>query len=207
VARQQPPASAHRGRRLLGELVGLAHGLARTPTLALDWRTFPRGDGPVLVLPGFATTDASTVVIRGVLERLGYATHGRGLGRNHGNHTTLLPRVVERIARLSSDYGEPLLLVGWSLGGMFAREATRLAPDHVSGIVTLGTPLIGGGEEPLPVPITAIYSKRDGVVPWQYCIASDTQVEHVEVDATHFELGVSPEVLRIVAAALARYRS
>jgi pimeloyl-ACP methyl ester carboxylesterase len=197
----------NRGRRLFGELVGFAHGLARTPTLALDMRTLPRGDGPVLVLPGFATTDTSTIVIRGVLERLGYATYGWGLGRNHGNHTTLLPRVVERITRLATEHDEPLLLVGWSLGGMFAREATRLAPDHVRGIVTLGTPLVGGGEAPLPVPITAIYSKRDAVVPWQTCIDSDIRVEHVEVDATHFELGVSPEVLRIVAATLARYRA
>ena len=96
----------HRGRRLLGELAGFASGLARTPTLALDWRTLPRGDGPVLVLPGFATTDASTVVIRGVLERLGYATYGWGLGRNHGNHVKLLPRVVERITRLASEHDE-----------------------------------------------------------------------------------------------------
>jgi pimeloyl-ACP methyl ester carboxylesterase len=196
-----------RGRRLFGELVGFAHGLARTPSLALDWGTLPRGDGPVLVLPGFATTDTSTVVIRGVLERLGYATYGWGLGRNHGNHSKLLPRVVERITRLASDHDEPLLLVGWSLGGMFAREATRLVPDRVRGIVTLGTPLVGGGEAPLPVPITAIYSKRDAIVPWQTCIDSDAKVEHVEVDATHLQLGVSPEVLRIVAATLARYRS
>jgi pimeloyl-ACP methyl ester carboxylesterase len=200
-------APTSRGRRLFGELVGLAHGLARTPTLALDWRTLPRGGGPVLVLPGFATTDTSTIVIRSVLERLGYATYGWGLGRNHGNHTTLLPRVVERIARLASDHDEPLLLIGWSLGGMFAREAARLAPERVRGIVTLGTPLVGGGEGPLPVPITAIYSKRDAVVPWHYCIDPDTRVEHVEVDATHFELGVSPEVLRIVASVLARYRA
>lgn len=199
-------APTHRGRRLLGELVGFAHGLARTPTLALDWRTLPRGDGPVLVLPGFATTDTSTVVIRSVLERLGYATYGWGLGRNHGNHTKLLPRVIERITRLASDHQEPLSLVGWSLGGMFAREATRLAPEHVRGIVTMGTPLVGGGDGPIPVPITAIYSKRDAVVPWHDCIDPDTRVEHVEVDATHFELGVSPEVLRIVAATLARYR-
>ena len=160
----------------------------------------------MLVLPGFATTDASTVVIRGVLERLGYATYGWGLGRNHGNHTTLLPRVVERITRLAAEHDEALLLIGWSLGGMFAREATRLVPDRVRGIVTLGTPLLGGGGS-LAVPITAIYSKRDAIVPWQHCIDPDSRVEHIEVDATHFELGVSPEVLRIVAAALARYRS
>jgi pimeloyl-ACP methyl ester carboxylesterase len=196
-----------RGRRLFGELVGFAHGLARTPTLALDWHTLARGDGPVLVLPGYATTDTSTVVIRGVLERLGYATYGWGLGRNHGNHTKLLPRVVERITQLAAEHDEPLLLVGWSLGGMFAREATRLVPERVRGIVTLGTPLLGGRQEPLPVPITAIYTKRDAVVPWQSCIDPDAQVEHVEVDATHFELGVSPEVLRIVAATLARYRA
>lgn len=161
----------------------------------------------MLVLPGFATTDTSTVVIRRVLEGLGYATYGWALGRNHGNHTTLLPRVVERITRLARDHDEPLLLVGWSLGGMFAREATRLVPEHVRGIVTLGTPLLGGGEGRISAPITAIYSKRDAVVPWQHCIDPDTAVEHVEVDATHLELGVSPEVLRIVASALARYRA
>ncbi|PRP97876.1 Alpha/beta hydrolase family protein [Enhygromyxa salina] len=191
---------------MIAELSGYARGLARAPSLALDWRALPRGHAPVLVIPGFAAADASTLVIRGVLGRLGHPTHGWGLGRNHGNHAKLLPPLIERVAELAEAHAQPITLIGWSLGGMFAREATRAEPRHVAAIATLGTPVVGGGAGALGVPITAIYSKRDAVVPWQQCIDPNpaNEVEYIEVDATHLELGVAPQVLKILASIVAR---
>lgn len=196
-------------RALLSELAGVGRGLAGMPALALDWRTLPRGDGAtVMTLPGFMAADRSTAVLRQALTRLGYRAHGWALGRNHGNASRLLPRVVERLEQLVERDGQPAVLIGWSLGGMFAREACRAAPSCVSQIVTLGTPVVTGPAvaHRLPVPITAIYSKRDGVVPWQACIDpnQDNEIEYVEVDVTHLEFGCSPTVVRIIAEVLAR---
>ena len=193
--------------RMVGELVGYARGLARMPSLVLDWNTLPRGDAPVMVLPGFAADDPSTAVIRGVLGRLGHVTQGWGLGRNNGDHVQLLPRLLDRIATFAEEQGRPIVLIGWSLGGMFAREATRAQPRHVRAIVTLGTPVVGGGAGALSLPITAIYSKRDAIVDWRHCIDPNpaNRVEYIEVEATHLELGVAPEVMKILASLLARH--
>jgi pimeloyl-ACP methyl ester carboxylesterase len=158
-----------------------------------------------LVLPGFAAADPSTLAIRKTLGGLGYSAHGWGLGRNHGDHRVLLPGVIGRVQELADAHSVPVALVGWSLGGMFAREAARRVPEQVRSIVTLGTPVSGGGRGRIDVPITAIFSKRDAVVGWRHCMDPNpgNRVQYVEVDATHFELGVSPEVLARVAHALA----
>jgi pimeloyl-ACP methyl ester carboxylesterase len=153
------------------------------------------------------------------------------MGRNHGNVPELIPRVTERTVRLAESAGQAVRLVGWSLGGYLAREAAREQPDSVAQVVTLGSPIIGGpkytavaeyyrrrGEDldaieaevaereqtPIQVPVTAIYSRSDGIVAWQACIdRSNPQVEHVEVETTHVGLGLSPEVYRIIARRLA----
>jgi pimeloyl-ACP methyl ester carboxylesterase len=124
------------------------------------------------------------------------------------------------------------VVVGWSLGGFIAREYAREHPGHVRKVITLGTPVIGGprytatarryraqGHDldeleravrsryatPLTVPVTAVYSKRDGVVAWQACIDRwSPHVSHVEVDETHVGLVLSPRVLAIVAEAVAK---
>ncbi len=128
--------------------------------------------------------------------------------------------------------GRPISLVGWSLGGYLAREIARDLPSRVERVVSFGSPVIGGPkyttagrvyerrgidvdqiertvEErkrvPLRVPVTAIYSRRDGVVAWQACIDNENNdlIEHIEVEATHLGLGFNPEVFRIVARRLA----
>lgn len=215
------------------ELLGVARGVASLPSLARGWSRIPRGAGqPVLVLPGFLTGDPATLVLRRFLSAIGYRAYGWGLGRNHGRMRELLPGAHARVAELERRHGEALRLVGWSLGGVVARECAREQPSCVAKIVTMGTPVVGGPKytaaagryerraldldelerkvaarnaEPLPVPVTAIYTKRDTIVAWQACIDPnpDNEVEHVEVDLAHSELGLSPVVLRLVASHLA----
>jgi pimeloyl-ACP methyl ester carboxylesterase len=185
----------------------------------------------VLVLPGFGASDASTTVLRATLRGLGHETSGWGLGRNEGDVAALLPRVIERAEQCVALAGLPLALVGWSLGGVLAREVARERPEFVERVITLGSPVVGGPKYtaagrtyarrgadldaieraaaerervPIRVPITAVYSKRDGVVAWRACIdRSNPDVEHVEVSCTHIGLGIHAEVLAIVARRLA----
>ncbi|MEM7409584.1 MAG: hypothetical protein AAF430_05015 [Myxococcota bacterium] len=192
----------------------------------------PRGDGgTVLVLPGYGAGDASTLTLRGYLRWLGHRPVGWELGTNRGDVPALLPEVVERLRACHRDAGEPISLVGWSLGGYLAREAARDEPELVRQVITLGSPVVGGPkyttvgalyarqgvdldeveaevdaryDTPLQRPVTAIYSKRDGVVAWQACIDERSpRVEHVEVNATHVGLGFSADVFSVVAERLA----
>ena len=214
-------------RNLLREGFGLLEPIRlmiRFPRLA----DMPRGDGrPLLVLPGFGAGDRSTWMLRRYLEWLGYAVEPWGIGRNHGRVGQLLPLVVDRLESISDRHGGPVGLVGWSLGGYLAREAARERPARVSHVVTLGSPVVGGPKYtlasrhyvkhgydldeieatvaardavPLEIPVTAIFSRRDGVVSWQACIdLVNRSTEHVEVDSTHVGLGFSPEVFAVVA--------
>lgn len=187
-----------------------------------------------MVMPGFGGGDASTLVIRGLLAALGYSVSGWGLGLNRGNVEATLPKVNARVAALAKRTGRPVHLVGWSLGGVFAREVARDAPDIVASVVTMGTPVVGGpkytrvgalycvlganldeleariderNRQPIRVPVTAIYSRADGIVNWRACIDPyDNNIEHVEVRANHLSLGFDPQVLRIVAERLGEER-
>jgi pimeloyl-ACP methyl ester carboxylesterase len=193
------------------------------PRLALASRRLarlPRGGGaPVLVLPGFGAGDASTWALRTYLRRLGYAVHGWGIGRNGGDVPTLVPQVEGRTMEIARASGRAVRLVGWSLGGVLGRETARRRPDAVARVVTLaaahyrrqGVDLDRLEREiaeldavPIPVPVTAIYSRHDGVVAWQACIDRvNPCVEHVEVRTAHAGFGFSAEVYAILADRLA----
>jgi pimeloyl-ACP methyl ester carboxylesterase len=187
---------------------------------------------PVLLLPGFGAGPGSMRVMEHFLRRHGHRVRDWGLGRNTGearkHRLELEPVVRSTIER----YGEPVVVVGWSLGGLIAREYAREHPEHIRQVITLGTPVIGGprytatagryrkqGHDldeleravaqryatPLRAPVTAIYSKRDGIVAWQACMDKwSPDVRHVEVDETHLGLVLSPRVLAIVADELGR---
>lgn len=200
--------------------------LLDTPALARA----PRGRGQrVQVWPGFGAGNSSTAVLRAYLGYLGYQVRGWSLGNNDGDVLNQLDRLKSDL--LAEHRSEPVSLIGWSLGGYLAREVARDCPELVNQVVTLGSPVVGGpkytavadvfarrGESmddierlvdaryqiPLRVPVTAIYSKADGVVAWQACIDDRSPcVEHVEVFSSHAGLGFSPQAYRILADRLA----
>lgn len=193
----------------------------------------PKGQGqPVLVFPGYGTTDASTALLRAYLRYLGYTPYGWGLGRNHGGMGKLLPKCRAKIAALAEQHGQPVHIIGWSLGGMIARESARSQQDKVASVITLGTPVIGGPKytafagghrrqgfsldqleldaaaremNPLTMPVTSVFSRRDAVVAWQASIDRvSPRAENVEVSCKHFGMGCSPEVFAVVAERLGR---
>lgn len=202
----------------------LAALLVRLPALAAK----PRGTGqPVIVFPGFGGGDGSTALLRRYLRFLGYRVDGWGLGTNRGDVPNLLAQLLQAVADRHAAEGEKLRLVGWSLGGYLAREVARDLPACVEQVITLGSPVVGGPrytltapiyrlagtdfeaieaeidrreKVPLQVPVTSIFSRRDGIVHWEACIDTRSDcVEHIEVNASHLGMGVNPAVLGIIA--------
>ncbi len=211
------------GRALL-ELAAL---LAAYPFL----QQAPRGNGhPVLVLPAFMASDFSTRALRGFLRNRGYAVHGWKLGRNTGPTPETVAHLVQRLHELRGRYDRRVSLIGWSLGGVYARELARAFPLEVRQVITLATPFrnleavnvpafvlarrrphpneTAFRERlrlPLPVPMTAIYSRTDGIAAWQSCVAeSGPQSESIEVASSHLGIGHHPVVLLTIADRLAQ---
>ena len=170
-------------------------------------RLVPHGDGhPVIVCPGFLASDKSTVFLRQFLREKGYNVHGWNLGQNLGLKTTGATGelLAEQIIDLYRHTHRKVSLVGWSLGGIMAREAAKQLPDQIRQVITLGSPFAGGthtsnikwlyekvtghhqGDGTLTelevnlknppefVPSTAIYTKGDGIVSWQACMEPKT---------------------------------
>ena len=208
----------------------IAAGIAAWPWLRQSV-THGRGEA-VLVLPGFMADDRSTTFLRTFLSSIGYDALPWGRGRNDGRLLDHLPALIARVEELRQSHGHAIRLVGWSRGGILAREIARDHPATVDRVVTLATPVKGGVDAtsigplvqremrmngaalrrlmrdrhavPIEVPITALYTKRDGIVAWQACIDDvSPDVTHHEVAATHSGIGFNPRALRIVAAALA----
>jgi pimeloyl-ACP methyl ester carboxylesterase len=184
---------------------------------ALEWRTgleylsarlamrriagWPHGDGhPVLVLPGFLAGPSSTELLRNVLRHLDYRVYDWGLGYNLGYRASMKEALPARLSHIREQSGgHRVSLIGWSAGGIYARELARALPDDVRSVITLGSPFRGNHQastawrvwrlvnrgadaaesvsdaalvrraQPLSVPTTCIYSKSDGIVAWQCC--------------------------------------
>jgi len=181
---------------------------ARLAMNSFKLATQPRGDGrTLLVLPGLAGTDTSTVPIRSYLRGLNYDARGWGLGQNDGNVRHFVREIVSQVQKISERSSRQVPLIGWSMGGIISREVARQVPDLIEQVITFGSPVVGGSRFGRPVPITAIYTKADGVVPWKACIDRvDPNVEHVEVDSTHLGLGVHHAVFVEVAQRLHKAR-
>ncbi|MAB14891.1 alpha/beta hydrolase [Parvibaculum sp.] len=180
----------------------------------------PRGDGHgVLVLPGMLTGDESTSFLRTYLKELGYVAHAWRQGHNWGPSRHIHRKLKDRVNELADECGRAISIVGWSLGGIYARELAREFPDQVRQVITLGSPFGAGyrvsGEVdpklaerlrvPPPVPSTSIYSRFDGLVPWAACREQETpQTENIEVPATHLGMGGNPLVFWAVADRLSQ---
>jgi pimeloyl-ACP methyl ester carboxylesterase len=105
-------------------------------------RDVPHGHGPALLIPGFMAGDASLQTMTGWMRRLGYRTSRAGIRLNTDCSSAALERLEARLETLVERYEQPAAIVGQSRGGTFARALAARRPDLVSGIVTLGSPLI-----------------------------------------------------------------
>lgn len=212
--------------RALGELCAFGWSY---PFMSLA----PRGDGhAVLVLPGFLASGRSTGPLRHTLKRQGYQGHRWKLGRNLGPVRVEVAHVMDRLQELRRRYGRRVSVIGWSLGGIYARELAWAAPDDVRQVITLGTPFRGHANtsahrlfrvlnreqngriekevlarlhKPPPVPTTSIYSRGDGVVPWQCSLEiNGPTTENIRVYGSHLGLGHNPAVLWAILDRLAQ---
>lgn len=198
--------------------------------------TFVQGDGhPVIVYPGLGAGAMTTAALRAHLGRCGFAVHDWAQGVNigpEGPFDDWLEALAARVRLLHATCERRVSLVGWSLGGLYAREIAKRCPQSVRQVVTLATPhnavgdanhagtlfrLLGGDTSQLtpalqarlrerpPVPVTSIYSRSDGVVCWRGCLEeAAADAENVAVHASHLGMPAHPDVLRIVADRLAQ---
>ena len=198
-------------------------------------KTLPKGDGhAVMTLPGFMASNSSTVPMRGVFKELGYDAHGWDSGRNVIVNSALVERLENQLTRLHKTSGRAVSLIGWSLGGVIARELAKLHPDKVRLVMSLGSPIssdrnhtharrlfemLNGKElEPMvgdrfrgledapPVPTTSVFTKTDGIVHWHASVQqpAPSPYENILVHASHCGLGVNPSVMVAMADRLAQ---
>lgn len=193
-------------------------------------RTLGPEDGPpALVIPGWVASDRTTRGLRQAFAEAGWRVHGWDMGFNRGARLDTVERLRRRLEEVGG--GQPVLVVGWSLGGVYARELARAAPDHVRAVVTLGSPFSGDphqnnvwrlyewiaghkvDEPPIPritekppVPHLAFWSQRDGIIaPRAARGLEHERDEAVEVDCTHMAFGVSRRAARRVVQEIDRF--
>ena len=220
---------------LLAEAPRATLELAAMSTVAPLLAANRRGDGrPVLVVPGLLHRDSNTVVLRAYLRWLNYSVSGWRLGTNLGSAELVVNGLRKRVASMAESSGEKVTIIGWSLGGLYAHELARRAPGSVRQIVSLGTPIRMGGRHgrtasaafdrmarlhmaaplltrpwreagSLRVPATSVYSRSNGIVPWQACrLSPGKHRENIEVLSSHLGLGHNPTVLHLIADRLAQ---
>jgi pimeloyl-ACP methyl ester carboxylesterase len=205
------------------------------------------GDGhPVLVLPGYGAADGSTATLRFFLKRIGYRPFALAAGRNVEGvedriksvddatrfRERLVELTVERVREVHATTGEPVSLIGWSMGGLYALDASRHMPDITRRVITLGSPFgdprgtslfklmrrLSGSTVPIEtqdfggwldkaaapaVPTSVIYSERDGIVGTDIARLPESPLtQHVQVDSSHLAFALNARALEAVAVAL-----
>ena len=186
------------------------------------WRAFgstrpigPLDGPPALVIPGFVAHDRTTMALRRALAHAGWRVHGWEQGLNLGVRADTVARLQKRLDEIG--HHQPILVVGWSLGGLFARELARAVPERVRAVVTLGSPFSGDPKQnnvwrlyqliaghkvdqtPIPritdkppVPQLALWSRRDGLIAPRAARGLEHERDKaVELDCTHMAFGVS----------------
>ncbi len=190
------------------------------------------GDGhPVVIFPGLGADRKSVATLRAHCVGLGYEAFDWGQGFNTGPRGDLnewLFDLKSQVVDLLAGYSQPATLIGWSLGGLYARELAKLMSPSIREVITMGTPfnaeadhtnvgwlfrLLSGGaatidpalrqrlRTPPPVRTTSIHSRSDGVVNWQTCChhKRSSLVHDVEVGGSHIGMGWNRDVLAVIA--------
>ena len=185
----------------------------------------------VIVIPGFGANDLASGVLRTRLKKLGYNAVGWGLGVNKGTNAKVREALIEKVKTLSASTGKPVSIIGWSLGGVFARELARKLPEYVHSVITLGTPFSGSPSgnrlfglsqrvsgkkftdqdaeafarraEPPPVITVALHSRTDGVVSWQCSLEKErVNTSNEAVFSSHFGYLFNPLVMHKIEKVL-----
>ncbi len=188
-----------------------------------------KGDGhPVLVIPGFMGSGLSTSILRKFINKHGYHAYDWGLDRNLANFEDL-EFLSLKIEDLYKKHHKKVSLIGWSLGGVYARQLAKGNPEMVRQVITMGSPFNGATEpnnarwlyewikrregtdeitddvladlpNPAPVPTTAIYSKQDGIIPWQVCMENveDETHQNIRISGSHLGFGWNPSAMKII---------
>ena len=227
------PSDMRAPSALLLALEGRAPWEFAASVVAAPWlRKLPKGDGHrVLVMPGLAANDLTTLPMRTFLKDRGYQPLAWELGLNLGPRAGVLDAIRDRVRALHAIDGAKVSLLGWSLGGVYAREIAKEMPELVRCVITLGSPFSGppqatnawwlferlsGHPQPdaqalaalrlaPPVPTTSIYSRTDGVVAWQCSLnPPGALAENIEVHASHIGLGLNPLAMMAIVDRLAQ---
>jgi pimeloyl-ACP methyl ester carboxylesterase len=200
---------------------------------SLPWlRKLPAGDGhPVIVFPGLGVGDFSTLPLRRFLLARGYDARPWHQGFNFGPRSGVLAGCMEQLRGLHREHGQQVSLIGWSLGGIYARELAKEVPELVRCVITLGSPfaghpratnawrlfeLVSGQSAHDPqiidtirttpsVPTTSLYSRTDGIVAWPCSLnPRSSKSENIEIAASHMGMAMNPVALYAVADRLAQ---
>jgi len=199
---------------------------------AMDRKALPRGDGhAVVIFPGLASDHVALAPLKTLCNDLGYAAFDWGRGLNAGPQGDIdnwLDALADDVSVMTRSHGKPISLLGWSLGGIYAREVAKRLPNRARQVITIGTPFAGSPEHtharwvyrlvngnkppfsealarrlgtPPGVPTTSIFSRSDGIVAWQACVqaGSERQCENIEVKGSHCGLGWNKQVFQVVA--------
>ncbi len=228
---RQTEREVRRGR---GALAGVAWRPANGFTAFASTRAHPRagGDGhPVIVFPGLGGNGSALAPLREHCRSLGHAAFDWGQGYKlgaPGDFDGLLSALAAHTEELLARFDQSATLIGWSLGGFYARELAKIVQPRVRQVITIGTPFNTAADHPNaarlirvlsgiaakpgnsfgarlrtppPMPTTSIYSRTDGVVNWQACRhdAATELVEDIEIEGSHIGMGWNPAVHDVVS--------
>ena len=223
------PISAPSFAKFMGEPIMVWKDLWQSHLFQKEYPINPSGDGhPVLVIPGFLTSDNATRKLRQFIKDIGYSPYGWELGVNTGD-IRQLQILLDRIEALYEKHRSKVSIIGWSLGGIYARQLAKRDPRMIRQLITLGSPFgdteysnnaawlfkmiherraytetdlewIQNIPAPAPVPSTAIYSKDDGIVDWKSCMEQikTNWYQNIEVEGSHFGMSSIPSIWIVV---------